>query len=1088
MASKTASEGSAAMQQQPVQSESQHTSEVPQQLPSSLPPVEHASSPPAMALAPASTTRDADSGLPTLAPAPTVHSNVLYRPSGIITMPEGTPASKTSVIGHLCPAMFSDSRSPARSIAPSLRAMGAYDQSPGSAPPAYTNGIPDGFHFPQVSPHHPASEQLPELSPPVTSLLMSHNSPSAETQGETMPSLFPESPEATTEDVNRFIEERVHIAARCYEDGLLSISMQRQTVNGTIFHGIPRLAINKFFATNLNASGHFNPIPTDVRPKLGDYHHSIDEYSMNINAAVNNLSLPQQKGIRISVPHIHSEVYHPLRARFPPPENSSWPLPGLNTTHVPARDHPSVSRASSQTIVDCIEEQNKALICKLKGEFDSDADDEDEASPTARRERYAPPHCRPTPQHPKVEDSDSFHQSGVGNLHNQSARPVPVSRPCSHIASHETRPQRPVHAPEQPTRVRAAAPDPNPGDDGSSSDSHGSAPDPPNSPHILHPGLPPLPSRRPAMSACPQPDNYDLREPASYFESGAGRPPNDPPHLPPPGGPGSHHSGSSSQHSSHSDNPRAHELTPAHFQEVRFTSQEPHFNNEEIFEYLPVMRTEVEIMLAIFQCYECLVNHNLLHAQRGLDSNVQKTSLQSIPHPQKYEGDSDLIEFNEWIFSIIRWMKITNICGPVYTDNEWGGQQLSAIDMQHMSTLATFLGGDAHMWYNNVVEDAPATYANNDNGDDFPTFMEENAKAAKKKHSPSPCKFKKVQGEHHSTQPNPGYEKFKHICDQPKKDRPSSGHRSSYPSHSKDKGRSKSKILTCYACGKEGHYSNDPSCPDYGKRNSGVKIFHIVDDNSPTNSASDHESSEEESHSDVGNPPDWTHFSEDEPGSSSGHQSANISETEDPYGGSQYTTDEGTADKHMGFIFNEFNDETDAIDSSGPSDHECNSRAYNSTSKDSSSNLDVDSDRMESHDEYTLDFPEYLWAIQTDHASDGKINGYRLTLEPTKIHVPQTASHPKHTAVDNHCLAALVTINGCEAFTLFDSGSMADAISPNFTCLSKLSIFQLCNEHADGNPTSTQSNKPQPGILRIPIPSFYFIFHFIFHFSILIYQ
>ncbi|KAK0209914.1 hypothetical protein IW262DRAFT_1281153, partial [Armillaria fumosa] len=40
-------------------------------------------------------------------------------------------------------------------------------------------------------------------------------------------------------------------------------------------------------------------------------------------------------------------------------------------------------------------------------------------------------------------------------------------------------------------------------------------------------------------------------------------------------------------------------------------------------------------------------------------------------------------------------------------------------------------------------------------------------------------------------------------------------------------------------------------------------------------------------------------------------------------------------------------------------------------------------------------------------------------------------------------LAALITINGCEAFTLFDTGSTANAISPNFARLAKLNIFQL---------------------------------------------
>ncbi|SJL18541.1 uncharacterized protein ARMOST_22135 [Armillaria ostoyae] len=1055
-AQRSASENSAAVQQPTTRSESRQAIEILQQLPNYTPSTERASLSLVTASIPALSAGNADPIPPTTAPALLVHSNVLYRPSGIITLPEGTPASETSVIGHLRPATFSDSRSPPHSIAPSvarsshsthmssihhapddvleqelarrrqLRAMGAYDQSRGSAPPAYAHESTDAFQ--------------PSL--PITSLPTTLDSPKVSTHGESMPVPFPEPPEATPENVNRFIEERVRLAARRYEDGLISISTQRQTTNGTVFHGIPRLAINKFFAANLNASGQFNPIPTDVRPQLGDYHHSADEFSANINAVVDNLSLPQQPGetssnyarrlhahARLSTPlvkgessptvptshgsetqktvdalnearrevfnrgllqqlhdedmllfgqtmvpdqgvqiDIYGDASHPdFPARFPPPASASVPPTGIPN----ARVQSSVSRASSQTLIDPIEEQTKALIFKLKGEYDSDADDEDDV----------PPHRRPTSRRPKVEKSEPYLQFGNSIPRDPSPRPETTARPHTRIPSEEPGSRSSQTPPRPKTRVGAAAPNPNPGDDSSSSESQDSSPDPPNPlptgsnrppkpptpprqrPDIQEKGdAPPIPPNRPHVPPTNrEPYNYDLHEPASYFDSvfarnqsrrpqqgqvphipreqnpvnpprtsprsenranpivvdsptpprnrGAGRPPNDLPPPPPPGGPGSHHSGSSSRHSSRSDNPRAREPTPAHFQEVRFTSQEPCFNNEEIFEYLPVMRTEVEIMLAIFQRYERLVNRNLLRVQRGLDSNVQKTSLQSIPCPQKYEGSSDLIEFDEWIFSIIRWMKIANICSPIYTEDEWGGQQLSAIDMQRMSTLATFLGGDARTWYNNVVEDTPVAYTNNVNGDDFPTFMEvinglyrrfihesslyavnehfervqytfeggvrqlfasllryanmmpsppdiytfrrrlmislpsnirqevtrmgltaevstvndimqralfvekgiraeryysqqrqdhisrlrrsskENAKAAKKRRSPSPRKFKKVQGDRHSTRPNPGYEKFKRIRDQPKKDHPSAGHKSSNSHHSKDKGK-----------------------------------------------------------------------------------------------------------------------------------------------------------------------------------------------------------------------------------------------------------------------------------------------------------
>ncbi|KAF9259779.1 hypothetical protein L218DRAFT_820690, partial [Marasmius fiardii PR-910] len=41
------------------------------------------------------------------------------------------------------------------------------------------------------------------------------------------------------------------------------------------------------------------------------------------------------------------------------------------------------------------------------------------------------------------------------------------------------------------------------------------------------------------------------------------------------------------------------------------------------------------------------------------------------------------------------------------------------------------------------------------------------------------------------------------------------------------------------------------------------------------------------------------------------------------------------------------------------------------------------------------------------------------------------------------CLTAFVELNGVKAFVLFDSGSTADAVSPNFARIAKLQLFHL---------------------------------------------
>jgi hypothetical protein len=55
----------------------------------------------------------------------------------------------------------------------------------------------------------------------------------------------------------------------------------------------------------------------------------------------------------------------------------------------------------------------------------------------------------------------------------------------------------------------------------------------------------------------------------------------------------------------------------------------------------------------------------------------------------------------------------------------------------------------------------------------------------------------------------------------------------------------------------------------------------------------------------------------------------------------------------------------------------------------------------------------------------------------------QTGSRPPKDDKIHRCLAAMVEINGIPAYALFDSGSSADAMSPDFARISESRLFKL---------------------------------------------
>ena len=54
-----------------------------------------------------------------------------------------------------------------------------------------------------------------------------------------------------------------------------------------------------------------------------------------------------------------------------------------------------------------------------------------------------------------------------------------------------------------------------------------------------------------------------------------------------------------------------------------------------------------------------------------------------------------------------------------------------------------------------------------------------------------------------------------------------------------------------------------------------------------------------------------------------------------------------------------------------------------------------------------------------------------------------TIAHPKRINEEDLCLVAYISINGIRAYTLFDSGSTTDAVSPDLAGGAELPLLAL---------------------------------------------
>ncbi|KAL0568771.1 hypothetical protein V5O48_013212 [Marasmius crinis-equi] len=219
---------------------------------------------------------------------------------------------------------------------------------------------------------------------------------------------------------------------------------------------------------------------------------------------------------------------------------------------------------------------------------------------------------------------------------------------------------------------------------------------------------------------------------------------------------------------------------------------------------------------------------------------------------------------------------------------------------------------------------------------------------------------------------------------------------------------------SCWGCGKFGHYMNDPNCP---KRSSGVQFARVLEDHEPSDETTfvisiggDEDPAEEDT------PPEQ--------------------EDGDPYATRMFDDEMDEDDLGLetknAYMF----EQTYAI--SGGSTGR--GHAILSTIQEPPY---IDEDNAEfPHEEGVMDYGEYWRSIQEIPGEEGC---FAATVEPTWSKTLKMGSRPRREFAENRCLAAWVSINGIQCFTLFDTGSTADIISPDIATVANVDIFQLRN-------------------------------------------
>ncbi|KAJ7575824.1 hypothetical protein C8J56DRAFT_1063063 [Mycena floridula] len=102
----------------------------------------------------------------------------------------------------------------------------------------------------------------------------------------------------------------------------------------------------------------------------------------------------------------------------------------------------------------------------------------------------------------------------------------------------------------------------------------------------------------------------------------------------------------------------------------------------------------------------------------------------------------------------------------------------------------------------------------------------------------------------------------------------------------------------------------------------------------------------------------------------------------------------------------------------------------------SDSESDCDDFEMDRNHFEDGDYFRGLWELDVPLEKVGAINDASTSKKFVKTHILKSSKpmgRPTRTSRDNRCLSAMINIAGRDAYTLFDSGSTSDALSPAFT-------------------------------------------------------